>query len=102
MTYPTVAKSFYMLMFVSFLGAGFLIDYLGHFEFFIFVLLFVLLLNVWVSKALLRCPVCRESVGRSKSGYYAPWIGPSCRYCGSDLSKRHVNFRAPFPPAREG
>jgi len=95
MTYPTFARLLYVFTIVAFLGGAFLLDYLGLWKYFALLLFSIFFLSAGARVKLLRCPICRESVGRSKTGYFAPWIGPNCRYCGSDLSKRHVVLRSP-------
>jgi hypothetical protein len=93
MTYPAAARLYYILVLPIFLGSGFLLDHFGLFQYFIIVIVAIVASGGWLSKVVLRCPVCGESVGRSKNGYYAVWIGPKCRYCGSDLSARKISLR---------
>jgi hypothetical protein len=92
MTYPTAARLFYILVLPIFLGAGFLLDYLGKFQYIAFVVFGIVAFGAWLSEVVLRCPVCKERVGRSRNGYYAPWTGPRCRYCEADLSQLRISL----------
>ena len=98
MTYPTIARLFYLVSLTTFFGGAILLESLGLFKYLGLVVLAIVLVGAWLSRIALRCPVCGESVGRSKHGFYGPWIGPLCRYCGADLSQRRVSLRGPSPP----
>jgi hypothetical protein len=76
LTYPIAARTFYVLVLPVFYGSFFLLHHFGLFKFFPLVLFGIVGCGAWLFRAVLRCPVCNESVSRSKSGYYAAWIGP--------------------------
>jgi hypothetical protein len=93
MTCPQAARTFYIVVFIAFFAGAVLLDLIGHFQYMAIVMVLIVAAGGWMSRVVFRCPVCRESVGRSKNGYYAPWIGPRCRYCESDLSRSKVSLQ---------
>ena len=92
MTYPAAARLFYVCLLVWFFGGFAALNSLGLFNYFGLIIGVIWIAGYWLSEVVLICPVCGQRVGKSKSGYYAPWVGPKCRYCEADLSQHRVSL----------
>jgi hypothetical protein len=92
MTYPTASKLRYCLMPVLFVGGALILAHQGRLQSLPGLAIIIVIGSLWVTFTILICPVCFDSVEKTKSGIYLPWIGPKCRHCEADLSLRQISF----------
>ncbi len=95
MTYSAAARYWYAAAVILFSSGMAALDFLGLFAFVWLVIVLLLSAHWYVTRFILVCPDCREYLGKFRFGGYEPWLGPRCRYCGSDVGGLQVETKHP-------